>query len=59
MPPEHGKTCEVGATGTALMMWKPLTAHSNPANLVEYDKPVPMVRYRVNNGAEEIASKNT
>ena len=28
-----------------------------PANLVEYDKPVPMVRYRVNNGAEEIASK--
>lgn len=28
-----------------------------PANLVEYDEPVPMVRYRVNNGAEETASK--
>ena len=28
-----------------------------PANLVEYDEPVPMVRYRVNNGAEETAPK--
>lgn len=28
-----------------------------PTNLVEYDEPIPMVRYQVNNGAEETASK--
>lgn len=28
-----------------------------PVNLVEYDKPVPMVRYRVDGGAEQVAPK--